>query len=198
MKQLILASESAVRARLLRAAGVNFIVEPASIGEDVLKESFLSQGFGPPFIAKALAERKALAVAAYKTDAIVIGADQVLSLDGELFGKAPDLATARVQLARLRGRKHLLITAVSLAASGRIVWRFATESFLWVRHFSDEFLEAYVAEEGDAILNSVGCYRLEFMGVQLFERIVGDYFSVLGLPLIPLLTALRDRGLLQT
>jgi septum formation protein len=197
MKPLVLASASVVRAGLLRAAGIDFEVEPADIDETSLKESFISQGLSPRAIAEALAEQKALAIAARKSDTAVIGADQVLSLDGELLSKPPNLTTARAQLASLRGRKHVLITAACLAAGGAVHWRYTAETDLWVRPFSDEFLDAYLAGEGDAILGSVGCYRLEGRGAQLFERIVGDYFSVLGLPLVPLLTALRDQGLLR-
>lgn len=197
MRLLVLASASAVRARLLHAAGITFHVDPAQIDEDAHKNALVAQGLDARTVAEALADVKALAVASRKPEAVVIGADQVLSLDGELVSKAPDLAAARAQLSRLRGRVHALITATSLALGDTVLWRHTAQSDLWVRSFSDAFLDGYLAHEGEAVLSSVGCYRLEGMGIQLFERIAGDYFSVLGLPLIPLLTALRDQGLIE-
>lgn len=198
MKTLRLASASEVRARLLRAAAVRFDIDPPHIDEGDLKRSLLVHGCGPGAVAESLAQRKALTIAARKEDAVVIGADQVLGLDDELIDKAPSMAAARAQLERLRGREHVLYTAVALAVHDTVLWRYCAESHLWMRPFSDEFLDTYLASEGESVLESVGCYRFEGMGIQLFDRYAGDYFSILGLPLVPLLTALRERGLLES
>jgi septum formation protein len=149
-------------------------------------------------IAGALAELKARRVSASDGEGLVLGADQVLVCEDTLFSKPETHAAARSQLQRLRGRPHQLLTAAVLARAGTPLWRHVDVSTLWMRSFSDAFLEAYLAQEGDAVLGSVGCYRLEGMGVQLFERIDGDYFSILGLPLVPLLAALRQHGVMAT
>jgi len=195
MSALILASASTVRARLLKAAGVDFAVVPARIDEDSVKASLLADSVDSRGIADALAEMKALRVSASHPGALVLGADQVLMFDGALLSKAENMEAAASQLRRLRGRRHELIAALVLARDGTPIWRQMSIATLWMRAFSDEFLETYLKAEGDDILGSVGCYRLEAMGAQLFERIDGDYFSILGLPMLPLLAALRDQGI---
>jgi septum formation protein len=197
MMRLILASTSAVRAALLASAGVAFDAVPAHIDEDAAKESLLAEGVRPRGIADALAELKALRVSSTCPAALVLGADQVLDFGGELLSKAATMDAARAQLARLRGNSHKLMSAAVLVRDGSVVWRHVEESELRMRHFSEEFLDSYLLQEGEAVLGSVGCYRLESYGAQLFERIEGDYFSVLGLPLIPLLAALRNHGVLE-
>ena len=194
MTALVLASASSSRARLLQHAGVPFEVHPARVDEDSVKESMLADGAQGRAIADALAELKACQVSNARPDALVLGADQVLVCDGELFSKAETIDDAAAQLRSLRGKPHLLLTAAVLAKDGTAIWRHVDISTLWMREFSDAFLEAYLAAEGDGLLGSVGCYRLEATGVQLFERIEGDYFSILGLPLVPLLAALRQHG----
>jgi len=197
MSGLILASASAVRARLLRGAGVPFEVRPAAVDEDEVKAALLAEGEGPDAIADALAELKAVRVSQSRPDALVLGCDQVLSFEGRLIAKSADLEQARALLKALRGKTHMLLTAAVLAKGGTPIWRRLERATLTVRPFSDGFLEAYLRGEGAEALSCVGCYRLEGPGAQLFERLDGDYFSVLGLPLISLLAALRDHGILE-
>lgn len=194
MTRLVLASASASRAALLAAAGVAFDVVPARIDEDAVKAS----GLGPDAVAATLAELKAGAVCAAHPGRLVLGADQVLVVDGILMSKAGTRAEAADQLRQLRGKRHELISALALAHDGAVVWRHVDRSTLAMRDASDVFLEAYLDAEGDAVLGSVGCYRLEGMGAQLFESVEGDYFSILGLPLLPLLGALRGFGVIAT
>jgi septum formation protein len=194
MTALVLASASQVRARLLAAAGVDFEIVPARIDERAVKETLA--GESPRNIADALAELKALRIAGSHTDTLALGADQVLAFEGELIDKSESLGDARNLLRRLRAGKHELFAALVLARNGAVVWRHVSSAEMWMRNFSDAFLEDYLAREGDAVLDSVGCYRLENWGAQLFNRIEGDYFSVLGLPLLPLLAALREQGVI--
>ncbi len=198
MTRLILASGSAVRARLLEAAGITFDVIAPHVDEDTVKESLLAERAPPRDIADALAALKASKVSMSHPDALVIGADQVLVFEGALISKMPDRAAARVLLKRLAGHKHELAGAVVLAKGGSVVWRHVARAELTMRSFSDKFLDGYLERQGDAILSSVGCYFLEGEGVQLFSQIAGDYFTILGLPMVPLLNALREFGALPT
>lgn len=195
---MILASASASRKAVLAAAGVPFEAIPAAVDETVLKARLLASGTVLTGIAPALAEAKALAVSADHPEALVLGADQTLLFDGELVSKCADLAGARRLLSRLRGRRHQLVGGLVLARGGAPVWRHTETSNLAMRAFSDAFLDAYLEEEGAAILGCVGCYRLEGLGAQLFEAVEGDYFSILGLPLQPLLAELRRQGVIAT
>jgi septum formation protein len=195
-KRLILASASVARARLLRAAGVDFLVQPAAIDEAEIKRRFRIARGSARACAYALAEAKAAEVSLRYPEAIVIGADQILVCGVEWFDKPEDLAAARRQLQILRGRTHVLETAVCAVRAGQRLWADAIGPQLTMRNFSAEFLDCYLAHEEAAILGSVGAYRLEGRGVQLFARVEGDYFAILGLPLIPLLEFLRgDRQL---
>lgn len=196
--RLILASGSRTRADMLRNAGVGFDVVPADVDERALEAPLLAAGEAPAKIALALAEAKALAVSALHPEAIVIGADQVLDLDGERFNKASTLAEAGGQLRRLRDRTHALHSAVVTARGGVADWRAVDTARLTVRPFSAAFLASYLTAMGDRVLGSVGAYQLEGLGAQLFERIEGDHFTVLGLPLLPLLSHLRDAGVLTS
>ena len=193
---LILASASSARAGLLRAAGIEFTVEPAAIDEARLKEKARAQGDSAIVCASMLATEKASAVSRRFPKALVIGADQILAAGEEWFDKPRDLAEAELQLRALRGRTHRLETAAVVAHGGDLLWRATSAPELHMRQFSDAFLETYIAAEGDALLGSVGAYRLEGRGVQLFSRIIGDYFAVLGLSLIELLDFLRERGVM--
>lgn len=197
MNALILASTSAVRSRLLRDAGLAFEVVPPMVDEADVKASLLVERLGANAIADSLAEAKAVAVSAARPQALVIGCDQVLAFEGRVIEKSADLGEARKLLAELRGKAHALLTACVLAKGGEPVWRRLERCTLSMRPFSDAFLEDYLQAEGDTLLTSVGCYQLEGRGAQLFERVEGDYFSVLGLPLIPLLVALREDGILE-
>ena len=192
----ILASGSSSRAQILRNAGVRFTVQPAHIDEDAVKREM--RDAGARAIAEKLAELKALQISTRHPQDLVLGADQVLVLDGEVFSKAGSRDAAAAQLRRFRGKSHQLISALLLARGGKPVWQHTDTATLWVRDFSAEFLRISLQNDTAATLASVGCYRLEGPGAQLFERIEGDYFSILGLPLLPLLGALRDHGVLET
>lgn len=193
MTPVVLASQSASRAAILSAAGVEFAKIGSDVDEEALKQTLLTEGRGPKEIAEALGEAKALAVSR-TTPGLIIGADQTLDLDGRLYDKAESIAVARERLLALRGRTHQLHGGVTVAEAGRVLWRYGESSSLTMRAFSDAFLEAYLARHGQAVLSSVGCYHLEGAGAQLFDRIDGDYFAILGLPLLPLLAFLREQG----
>jgi septum formation protein len=197
LSRIVLASKSAPRAAILSNAGVAFEVVSAGVDETALKARWLAEGAAPREIAGHLAEAKACRVSAREPDAIVIGADQTLELDGVLIDKAEDMGEARERLVSLRGRVHRLHAAVAAARDGAVVWRVSESPALTMRDFSDSFLDGYLERGGAALLGSVGCYLLEGEGAQLFERIDGDYFAVLGLPLLPLLDFLRREGALE-
>ena len=197
MTRLVLASASPVRARLLEAAMVPFEIAPARVDEAAAKASLLANGVRPRDIADALAELKALHRSVSDPDTLVLGADQVLEFEGECISKSRTSAEAERLLQRLRGKEHKLHCAASLARCGQVLWREIQTAKLWMRDFTDSFLRAYLDAEGEAILGSVGCYHLEGRGAQLFSRIEGDYFSILGLPLLPLFSALRDFEVLE-
>jgi septum formation protein len=192
--EVVLASASVSRRRLLEAAGLSFRVVPSEVDEGALKRRLAAQAADPEVVADALARTKAESVSARMPQALVIGADQVLALEDELFDKPRDLAAARAQLIELRGKTHRLLTAVSLALGGNAIWHSMQPATLTMRPFSDEFLEQYLAIAGANVAHSVGAYELEGLGIQLFERVEGDYFAILGLPLLPLLAELRARG----
>jgi septum formation protein len=194
---LILASASASRRRVLEAAKVPFEAIPASIDEDLVKDGLLAT---TPLadIAIRLAEAKAANVSARHREALVIGADQTLLFEGELISKCSDLTAARALLTRLRGKPHSLVSALVLMRGHEILWRHESRVHLAMRNFSDGFLDWYLAQEGEELLTGVGCYRLEGPGSQLFASVEGDYFSTLGLPLLPLLAELRRQGVIAT
>jgi septum formation protein len=191
---VVLASTSSSRRALLSGAGVTFTARSPGVDETSAKAAFLGEGLGPRDIADALAELKAVRISA--GDALVIGADTTLDFEGELIDKAETLDEARERLRLLRGRPHKLHSAVVVARGGQPIWREVDTATLWMRPFSDAFLEDYLAREGASALFSVGCYRLEDIGVQLFSRIQGDYFTILGLPMLGLLDLLRRHGAL--
>jgi septum formation protein len=195
-ERVVLASASAARAAVLRAAGVEFAIEPASIDEAVVKREMRAAGEPAIACAIALAAEKARHVSERYPAALVIGADQILTAGTEWFDKPADLAEARSQLCRLRSRTHVLATAVCVVCADAPLWHATSLPELTMRRFSDGFLDDYIAAEGESLLGSVGAYRLEGRGVQLFERIIGDHFAVLGLPLLVLLDFLRERGAL--
>lgn len=194
---LTLASKSAARRNMLTGAGVPHETIGADVDEAALKTAHLANGADPAGIAMILAETKAVAASRGRSG-WVLGADQTLDLDGMLFDKAETLDEARERLTVFRGRGHTLHSAAALARDGAVVWRCADQARLFMRAFSDEFLDAYLAAEGDELLASVGCYRLEGLGAQLFEKVEGDYFTVLGMPLWPLLGELRRQGILRS
>ncbi len=194
-EQLILASASSARAGLLRNAGITFAVKPSTVDEALIKSEYRDAGRGAPACAMALAEAKAHQVAMCRPEALVIGADQILVAGDEWFDKPADLTEAAAQLRRLWGRDHILVTAACVYRDRARLWRATAIPKLTMRCFGDAFLASYIAAEGNAVLGSVGAYRLEGRGVQLFAKIEGDHFAILGLPLLELLAFLRGRGL---
>lgn len=199
MTGLVLASASRARAALLRAAGVAFAVAPADVDEEALRARLARAGEADAdAVALALATAKAEAVSARHGEALVVGADQILTLDGEIFAKPAGRKAARAQLERLRGRTHTLHSAFACVRAGRPLARHCARAELTMRPFSDAFLDAYLDRVGASALASVGAYQLEGPGVQLFERVAGDYFAILGLPLLELLAVLRREGALAS
>jgi len=196
MPKLVLASQSAVRRQVLTNAGLHFDVEAADVDETATKRTLTTTGAEAGEIAAALAAEKARTISAGRPGDLVIGADQILACGSDLFDKPEGMAGARQHLQRLRGQTHQLHSAICLARAGEVIWQHMEIPCLTMRDFSDDELEAYLAHSGDEILGSVGAYRLEDIGVQLFAEISGDYFSILGLPLLPLLAVLRQHGVL--
>jgi septum formation protein len=199
---LILASASPARRAVLEAAGLRFEARAAAVDEAAIKEGAQAEGIPPAEAALMLAEAKAMRIARRAPEALVIGCDQLLVAPDEAgaprwFDKPPDLAAARGQLLALRGRRHELVTATVAWRDGARIWQDVTTPRLTMRDFSDGFLEAYLAAEGEALLGSVGAYRLEGPGVQLMARVEGEHSSILGLPLLPLLRFLRRHGVLE-
>lgn len=195
MSCLLLASQSAGRAQLLRDAGLDFTVEPARLDEAALTAALVTEGQSARNIADALAEAKALKLSARRPGQLVIGADQLLALDdGSLLAKPDSPEEAEAQLARLSGQRHRLYSAVVVAENGEPLWRHVGEARLWVRPLSPAFISAYVAAHWDRIRWNVGCYEVEGAGVQLFSRTEGDRWTIIGLPMLALLDWLRGRG----
>ena len=194
---LVLASGSSARRALLLGAGLRFSVKVSAVDEEALKTQLLVGHAAPIEIAAVLAAAKAVEVSQTESG-LVIGADQTLDLDGRLFNKPQSLEDLREQLAQLRGQRHSLHSALALAQDGQIVWQEVVSAHLTMRDFSDAFLQAYLADHGQDVLGCVGGYKLESAGVQLFNQIEGDYFTILGLPLTGLLGALRRFGVVMT
>ncbi|HJV42483.1 Maf family protein [Caulobacter sp.] len=192
-----LASKSATRQMILKNAGVAFEAVSPGVDEDAAKAALLAEGVPPRDIADALAEMKAVKVSA-KRPGLVIGADQTLDLRGKLIDKVDTLDEARARLLELRGQVHKLHSAVVVARDGQPIWRIVETAKLSVRPFSEAWLDQYIERRGEALLWSVGCYELESEGVQLFDQVDGDYFAILGLPLVGLLDFLRLHGALAS
>ncbi len=192
-----LASRSAARQAILRNAGVVFEAVGSGVDEEAAKAGLLAEGASPREVADALAELKAFKVST-KGPGLVIGSDQTLDLDGVLFDKVDTGEAARERLLQLRGKVHKLHSAVVVARDGQPIWRVVETTRLSVRHFSDAWLDGYLARNAPDVLSSVGCYFLEGEGVQLFDRIDGDYFAILGLPVVGLFDFLRLHGALES
>lgn len=195
MLDIILASGSASRRALLAGAGVGAVSIKPNVDEETAKIAMRAEGLSVRDQAMQLAEMKAVKVSR-STPGLVIGGDQMLNLDGEAFDKPADLDAAKNHLRKLSGKSHRLETAIIVAENGEPVWRFLARPKLTVRTLSDRFIDTYVHDCGDALLSTVGAYQLEGRGAQLFSQIEGDYFSILGLPLLPLLDYLRVREVL--
>jgi septum formation protein len=194
-KQIVLASASRARREMLAAAGIAFTVEPADVDEPGVRAA-LGPKTPPEQVAEVLACAKAEDIGARHRDSLVIGADQVLAFGDEILTKPGDEAGARATLTKLRGKTHELHSAVAFAEDGRVGWTHMATARLTMRDFSDAFLEEYLVRAGDRIGGSVGAYELEGLGVQLFDRIEGDYFTILGMPLLAVLAELRARGVI--
>lgn len=195
---LILGSGSATRRKMLRNAGISFEVTAADVDEAILRDELTANDpqITPADIATALAAAKALAVSRRHPDGLVIGSDQVLDLDGEILTKPQDAAGVRTTLQKLSGKTHALHAAVALALGGTIVWSNLDTARLTMRPLSAQFIEGYVARVGEQVCQSVGAYQIEDLGIQLFQRIDGDHFTILGMPFLPLLSELRERGVI--
>src|SRR5271156_1208168 len=193
-RPLVLASRSKARQMLLAAAGVPVEVRPADLDERGLEAAAGSRP--PDTIAALLAREKASAVAKLHPGRLTLGADQTLALDAKRFAKPADRAAARAQLQALRGKAHELYSALAFVENGKVLFEYAGVARLTMRAFSDPFLESYLDAVGGAATESVGAYQIEGLGAQLFERIDGDYFTILGLPLMEALAFLRQRGCL--
>lgn len=195
---LVLASASAIRARILTDAGLPVAVRPSQIDERAVEAALTGDDRAPAGVAVALGRAKAIDVSLRAPGVLVIGADQTLSLDGERFSKPADMTAAREQLVRLSGRTHVLASAAAIARDGALLWSGVDEARLAMRELSPEFLDAYLDAAGEGVLSSVGGYRYEGLGAHLFERVDGDFRTVLGLPLTPALAALRALGALAS
>ena len=194
---LTLASKSSARQTILRNAGVVFEAIGSGVDEDAAKAGLLAEGAGPREVADALAELKAFKVST-KRPGLVIGSDQTLELDGALIDKVDTVEAARARLIQMRGKVHKLHSAVVVARDGQPIWRVIETTRLSVRDFSDAWLDGYLQRNAPDVLSSVGCYFLEGEGVQMFDRIDGDYFAILGLPVVGLFDFLRLHGALAT
>jgi septum formation protein len=196
--RIVLGSTSSVRISLLEKAGVSFVARAAPIDERSVEAPLIAAGTPPLRIAETLAAAKALAAGAADPGALTIGADQVLEAEGRRWTKPATMDEARSQLLTLAGGTHALHSAVAVAQERVVVWHDVETARLTMRKFSEAFLDAYLAAVGADALRSVGAYQLEGRGIQLFEKIEGDYFTILGLPLLPLLAFLRQVGALET
>jgi len=190
---IILASGSAIRREIMDGAGLNYEVVVKPVDEAAIKAAMMAQGSRLRDIADALAEAKARRVS-MNAAGLVIGADQIMVFENTLYDKPKDMAQARARLLRLRGKTHHLIGAVVICENGLPVWRHIAKTELTMRNFSDEFLDHYLDAEGEGVLSSVGAYKFEGRGAQLFSEVKGDFFSILGLSLLPVLDYLRTRG----
>ncbi len=195
---VILASQSAVRAHLLKAAGVSFEIVAANLNESIIRDEIRRTSAGGEDLAmtaaRALAREKARLVSERHPKAVVLGVDQTLSCEGKLYEKPADIDAARASLLALRGKAHQLYVAISAMRGGQSLWQHSETVRLVMRDFSDEFLEDYLKSESTRLLSYVSAYALEGRGSQLFKKVDGDYFSVLGIPLLPLLAFLRAEG----
>lgn len=195
---LVLASGSRIRAQLLNNAGLAVDIDPADIDERAVEAPLLEAGFPPEDLAGVLAEAKSHDVSARRSDDLVIGADQILAFEGERRTKPDDMEAARRQLLAFSGKTHELHSAVAITRNGETLWRHVSTARLTMRDLTPQFIGHYLAAAGDAVLSSVGAYQLESLGVQLFDKIEGDYFTILGLPMLPLLAELRALEIIET
>lgn len=194
---IILASTSAIRLQVLRSAGLTVEPVAARVDEATIRDALIAEAAHPRDIADTLAEMKARKVAERRPGDLVLGCDQILALDGRIFAKPTSVAEAREQLVQLRGKTHRLLSAVVAYENAEPVWRHVAEARLTMHEFSDAYLDAYLARNWDSVCHSVGGYKIEEEGVRLFSAITGDHFTILGLPLLPLLAWLGTRGIID-
>jgi len=192
-----LASGSQIRRQILDGAGVIYDIETSHIDESAIKASMLAENARLHDIADALAEAKALKVSRNRPG-LIIGADQIMVMDGKLYDKPKDMTEARRRLLSMRGKAHYLMGAVVICEDGRPVWRHLSKTSLYVRDFTESFLDEYLTAEGEGVLTTVGAYKFEGRGAQLFSKVEGDFFSILGLSLLPVLDYLRLRGVMSS
>lgn len=193
---MILASTSPTRLQMLRAAGLNPTPVAPRVDEASIRDALTAEGAHPRDIADTLAEMKARKVAEKHSETLVLGCDQILALDRETFAKPETPDDARAQLRQLRGKTHKLLSALVVYENAEPVWRFVGEARLTMHDISDAYLDDYLARNWDSIRHSVGCYKVEEEGVRLFSAITGDHFTILGLPLLPLLAWLGNKGMI--
>ncbi|MGH1419558.1 MAG: Maf family nucleotide pyrophosphatase [Hyphomicrobiaceae bacterium] len=198
-KHLILASGSRTRQSMLHSAGIAHTVIPADLDEAAIRQALTgdTEDVDPSDIAEVLARAKAEHVSGQDRDGLVIGSDQVLALNGEIFEKPATVEAAQTSLLKLRGHTHQLHTAVALASQGEVVWSYVETAHITMRNYSEKSLAEYLVKAGDIVCESVGGYQLEGLGVQLMEKVDGNHFTILGMPLLPLLNELRDRGMVD-
>lgn len=194
---IVLASKSPHRYALMNNAGLKFKAIPADIDERAIEAAFQSEALTPADLAQKLADTKAIHVSEHHPDAMVIGSDQTLSLDGDLFHKHENMEHARRHLLKLSGKTHQLNSAICLAQNGKILWQHISVAYLTMRELSPEFIGRHLSRAGEDVLTSVGAYQLEKEGVQLFDKIEGDFFTIVGLPMLPLLNKLRQLDIID-
>ena len=192
----ILASSSSTRKSLLENAGLHFKIIKPSVNESLLHQSHAQ--LSPIALALKLASEKTRSISRQHENQIIVGVDQVLHLENQIFHKPNNLNEAQEMLSILRGKTHFLTTAISCSMNGREIWNYFDQAKMTMRHFSNSFLESYLKQNNDKNFASVGAYQLELLGVQLFEKIEGDYFTILGFPLIEFLKFLRSKAILET
>lgn len=197
MTKIILASQSKIRKQVLENAGIEFEAISSNVDEDMIKDSMRAENMKPKLQVFELAKAKAIKLSRRYPDAYIIACDQMLSLNNHPFDKVKTMEEAKERLLHFKGKTHYLCNSMVIFKGGEFMWRYDDAPRLKMRDFSDEFLDYYLNEAGEEILSSVGCYQLEKIGVQLFEEIDGDYFSILGLPLLPLLGFFRNHGLVK-
>jgi septum formation protein len=191
MPDLILASNSVTRRNMLMNAGVSFEAKAAMIDEEAIKDSLLQEGIVARDLADQLADLKARSLSQIYPGAYIIGSDQILEKDGRVFSKGNNISDAKEKLKILQNGKHSLFSAAVVYYEGKAIWRFVDEARLTMRPLSEEFIDQYLIKAGNSVFSSVGCYQIEGLGIQLFSKVEGSHFTILGMPLLPLLDFLR-------